>query len=151
MIGEEAFEHKAAAEKCGINKSRMETKAIIPAVLTRALTVAYLEEKQMNLSPSFFSAAAHRVRCIPLPRQRRRLNICSYTGWIDKYSFRSKSKEQLNERRAGLSRVAWTCLIWSFPWVACTCQSRHNSSDFGRNSSDYWFNIFLQLCQIIGR
>ena len=58
-IGEEAFEHKAAAEECGINKSRMKTKAIIPAVLTRALTVVYLGEKQMNLSPFPSSLLQH--------------------------------------------------------------------------------------------
>ena len=58
-IGEEAFEHKAAAEECGINKSRMKTKAIIPAVLTRALTVVYLGEKQINLSPFPSSLLQH--------------------------------------------------------------------------------------------
>ena len=57
--GEEAFEHKAAAEDCGINKSRMRTKAIIPAVLTRALTVVYLGEKQMNISPFPSSLLQH--------------------------------------------------------------------------------------------
>ena len=60
----------------------MKTKAIIPAVLTRALTVAYLEEKQMNLSPFPSSLLQHFEFDVKVKKEKvGRRNI---EGWTKK-------------------------------------------------------------------